>query len=288
MSIRHYFILFVVLISITSCATTSKTILLKTENYEQYVDIYSAIEQKMVKNNISFILLHGKGGKGREHSGITGLASELSDAGYTVYVPDMPYAPYTATLDIAFKHIDSLVQKVARDNKKVILVGHSMGAAVAFLYCAAYPCSPDIAGIVMAAPGHMLQLSTQIQENTALNVQRARKLTKQGKGNIKANFVDYNQGSKIDVHTTPDIYLSYFDPAQFPNPATHLDSLKVPVLWLDGKDDTAAARMGYENLFDRLNKYTRYTQNKYIEVSGRHISMTDNISEPILIWVKLF
>ena len=287
MEMKHI-ILFFIIITTASCAATTRTISLKTENYKQYVDIYSSTDQKTVNNKIAFILLHGKSGTGREHTGTSGLAAELSDSGYTVYVPDMPYSPYTATLNVAFKHIDGLVKKAALENKKVILVGHSIGAAIAFLYCSAYQCSPDMAGIVMAAPGHMLQLSTKIQEATALNVQRARKLAKQGKGNIKTTFVDMNQGRKLNVDTSPDIYLSYFDPAQFPNPATHLDILKVPVLWIDGVDDAAAARMGYENLFDRIHKYTNYKQNKYIEVSGGHISMMDYIAEPILTWTKLF
>lgn len=271
----------------TSCSSQITSTKFKVGNDEQVVDIYSSDDPKKVNKNIAFIILHGKK-NGRHHSGNVSVASELSSAGYTVYAPEMPYSDYSGTLNDSFKLIDNLVKKAATGNKKVILVGHSMGSAIVFLYCAAYTCAPEVSGVVMGAPGHMLQLSHFIQEGTALAVQRARKLVKQGKGKIKGDFPNVNQGEKYFITTTPDIYLSYFDPAIFPNPATHLDTIKVPVLWIDGINDSMAARMGYENIFNRLNKYTQYKQNKYLEVSGGHVDMMYSMSDPILTWVKQF
>ena len=64
--------------------------------------------------------------------------------------------------------------------------------------------------------------------------------------------------------------------------------MKVPVLWIDGENDRAAARMGYENLFRQIKKYSKFKENKYLEVSGGHIGMMDYASKPILNWVKVF
>jgi len=284
----NYIILFSLFIFISACATSTKSVKINSGHYEESVDIYSSNNKKKTNTNVVFILLHGKGGKKRHHSGITTVASELSQAGYTVYVPDMPYAPYTETLNNTFKRIDSLVKTASAGNKKVIIGGHSMGAAVAYLYCAAYKCEKSVVGVIMAAPGHMLQMSIKIQEATAVNVQRARKLVKKGKGNITNTFTDYNQGNKSNINAKANVYLSYFDPIQFPNPATHFDSMKVPVLWIDGDNDRAAARMGYENLFNQIQKHSKFKENKYLEVSGGHIGMMDYVSKPILNWVKIF
>lgn len=282
-----YIILFTLMIVTVSCAVKTTTIKFKSKNFENYVDVYTPSDSKNINTSVAFIILHGKR-NGRQHSGNAYVASSLSNAGYSVYAPEMPYNNYQATLTSSFEHIDQLVKLAAQGNKKIILIGHSMGSAVAFLYCAAYSCAPDVIGIILQAPGHMLQLSQKIQEASALDVQRARKLLKQGTGNSMETFADFNQGQKYYIDTTPEIYLSYFDPGIFPNPATHLDTMKVPVLWIDGKLDKLPGNMGYENLFNRMNNYTKFPQNKYIEVDGGHVDMMNYTPEVILKWAKQF
>ena len=273
---------------ITSCGVTSKSIKISTPEYSSNIDVYSASDTKKQNKKLAFINLHPKGGNGRQHSGVVDTALALSDAGYTAYVPDMPYYGYSGTLTDAFKLIDKLAEQASKDGKQVIITGHSMGAAVAFLYASAYKPHKSVIGVVLMAPGHMLQLSSRIQDATALDVQRARKLVKNGKDKERGSFYDFNQGSKFLITTTPMVYLSYFDPREFPNPATHLDALKVPMLWIDGEHDLGAARHGFENLFDRANKYTKYPQNKYRVVSAGHKEVPAESSDIILQWVEQF
>lgn len=287
MKIRYS--LFLLIFLLTACGTTSKSIKLSTPSHSSSVDVYEPTDAKKAKPDIAFIVLHPKGGNGNSHSGVTSLGSSLSEAGYTVYAPDMPWAPYTATLTEAFQIIDKLVATAAKQHKKVFITGHSIGAAVAYLYCSAYENThKNVAGVVLTAPGHLLQVSNRIQEATARDVQRARKLVKQGRGDEKNSFSDYNQGSKTSISTTARIYLSWFDPREFPNPTTNLDTLKVPILWIDGDADKAAARMGFENLYIRINEYTRYPQNRYVEVSADHFGVPNVADETITTWVKSF
>lgn len=272
---------------ISSCGVTSKSIKVSTPGYTASVDVYESSDPKKTKNEIAFILLHPKGGRGRGHSGVTGLASDLSQAGYTVYAPEMPWSPYTATLTEAFQFIDRIVNSAAKKHKKVFISGHSIGAAVAYLYCSAYKnTSKHVKGVILNAPGHLLQVSMRIQEATAVDVQRARKLVRQGKGDVKSNFRDFNQGSRFSISTTPRIYLSYFDPQQFPNPTENFDTFKVPVLWIDGKYDRAAARMGFENLYNSINKYSKYRKNLYYEVDADHVGVPNAAGGIITKWVQ--
>jgi len=279
-------ILFSFVFNLAACAVTSSSLNISIGDYQSSVDVYVSKNTTKENKSISIIVLYSKV-NGRVNPRIVDLAVTLSEVGYAVYVPEMPYSNYQETLTTSFKFIDRIVQVAAKNNNNIIIIGHSMGAAVTLLYCAAYKCPPEIAAVVMQAAGHMLQLSNRLQEATALDVQRARKLVKQGKSHELQTFTDFNQGNKISINTTAEIYRSYFDPAVFPNPATHLETMAVPVLWIDGDHDRAA-RMGYENLFDRMNQYTQFPENNYIVVDGDHVDMLDYTPEQILKWIIQF
>ena len=286
---KIHYSLFLLIFLLTACGPTTKSIKVASPSHSSSIDVYEPSDPKKAKPDIAFIVLHPKGGRGNSHSGVTSLGSALSEAGYTVYAPNMPWTPYTATLTEAFQFIDRLVASAAKKHKKVFITGHSIGAAVAYLYCSAYENTPkNVAGVVLTAPGHFLQVSQRIQDATALTVQRARKLVKQGRGDVKDNFTDFNQGSKTSISTTARIYLSWFDPREFPNPTENFDTFKVPVLWIDGKYDKAAARMGFENMYNSINQQSKYSKNRYVEVDADHFGVPDRADEIIRKWVESF
>jgi pimeloyl-ACP methyl ester carboxylesterase len=234
-------------------------------------------------NELAVIALHGKR-HGKQHPGIVTLAGLLARAGYTVYVPDMPWRNYRADLETAFAFVDELVRAAGTGHHKVVLVGHSMGATVAMLYVARHLVPDKLAGLAVLAPGHLLQRSARIRRLTRRHVQRARKLLQQG-NDAPTRFTDINQGQAIPIRTTPAIYLSYFDPRRFPHPIRALRRLPVPLLWLDGREDGLAQRLDYYGIFEGAQYFAR---NQYQEVTGGHVSMLDHTSRPMIHWLRQF
>ncbi len=269
------------LLVICGLPSFAKSIKVTSTNYKAAVDVFQP-KAKRDNKSIVFITLHGKVG-GRRHSGNRTLARRLKKKGYWVYAPEMPWAGYTATLTDAFLHIDELVKIASKSGKKVVIVGHSMGATIAFLYAAAHKPAKEVAAIIMQAPGHVLHSSHFIQEATAIDVQTARKMKKQGLGKEKKRFHDLNQGKRFSVTVGAEIYLSYFDPAIFPSIHDVVKKINIPVMWIDGKNDMMSVRMNYESIFNNIKKHKR---NKYITVRGGHVSMMSATINPIIEWVE--
>lgn len=136
------------------------------------------------------------------------------------------------------------------------------------------------------APGHVLHASGLIQDATATSVQKTRKLLTHGVLHTRYDFADFNQGSRFTTSTTPEIYLSYFDPKVLPNPLHQLSELKLPIPWIDGSEDQAALNIGYENIYNLYVKKDGI--NQYIGVPGGHTGMCDYSDKPLLSWLAKF
>ena len=276
----NYFTMVLLTWSMVLAGVEAKSLQVNSSGFSAPVKVFEA---SGTAKKVAVLVLHAK--KGGTSGRIRRLARKLAKAGYTAYVPEMPYAGYRASLQDSFVYLDAVVGMMTQRHAKVVIVGHSMGASVGFLYTTAYRPSRAVSAVVMLAPGHLLHRSHFIQESTARDVQTARRLVKQGRGRTRQRFHDVNQGNRFTIQTTAEIYLSYFDPAVHPNLVRKLDGMKLPVLWLDGKDDMLAARMGYENLYARLPKH-RF--NAYREIDGGHVSMLSSAAEVVISWLRRF
>lgn len=237
--------------------------------------------------NVIVISLHGKE-KGRTHSGNLAFAALLARAGYTVYTPQMPWYDYSAPVSTAFIFLDALVEKIAPAGQKVIIAGHSQGAPYAFFYTTAHKASPRVAGVILLAPGHLVHRSQKIQEATASDVALAKQLVAEGRGDELRRFADFNQGGGKDLKhttTTARIYLTYFDPETSLNFLELITQARLPILWVDGEQDTLAQRMDYAGIYATARKYP---QNRYVTVRGGHVGMWENAAVPAIEWLMQF
>ena len=278
-------VLFVCFSVLGGCAQNITKVDIRTERYSAPVDIYWPPEDVQSKK-ATILALHGKR-HGRRHDGNVDMAQRLSKAGYTVYAPEMPWGEaYTAPLSDAFLFLDRLVELAAQKGHRVFITGHSQGAPVALAYASLYKTPDSVKGVVLLAPGHLIHESMLLMEATASSVQKARRLVAQGTKHEKHDFRDLNQGSSFGITTTPEIYLSYFDPKLFPSHIDGLQKLKVPILWIDGENDILSRNMNYAYLYKNYTK--RHALNRYVVVPGGHVGMWFNTSDPIIDWLSGF
>src|SRR6202044_747253 len=103
---------------------------------------------------VGIVYLHGKAGWPGALNG--GILSSLQDEGALVATPEMPWSfhrRYAATYAEAMTEIDVAVAGLkAKGARRIVVIGHSLGANAAIGYAARHP---DLAGIVALAPGHL-------------------------------------------------------------------------------------------------------------------------------------
>ena len=260
------------------------TFTISVPGYDAKVDEYKA---KVDKRDVIVITLHGKE-KGRKHEGNIAFARKLAKKGYTTYAPQMPWYDYSAPLSTAYIFLDALVKKVAVNGEKVVVAGHSQGAPYALFYTTDHKPPELVAGCVLLAPGHLIHRSPKIQRATADSVASAKQLVNEGKGNEKHKFSDFNKGGNIGyktIITSPSIYLSYFGLDTSPNFLRVITQARLPLLWVDGKDDKLAKRMDYEEIYSTAHEHP---QNEYSIVRGGHVSMWKPAATPVIEWLQQF
>jgi dienelactone hydrolase len=171
------------------------------------------------------VVMHGKWGGIDKY--ITPIAGALGGAGYRVANIEMPWSKarmYDVDYGAAMKEIDAAVAKLKADGaKRIVVLGHSLGANAALGYAAT---RDGLSGVIGLAPGH----SPERFQKLASSVAKAKAIVAEGKGDSTANFEDINGGQTRNVSVRARIYVSYFDPAGpavMPNNAARL---KAPLL----------------------------------------------------------
>jgi len=236
----------------------------------------------------ALVFMHGKNGT---HAAplIKAFAQRMAQAGITVYLPRMPWSRlWDGTVDDAVSVIDALVERAARDGKKVFVGGQSLGANFTMVY---RPVDPPAAvvGKVMTNPGGLLDLTPSSAQAfwAAImpSVERARALDRDGKGKDKIKFSGTNVvGEKsIEEHyeTTPEIFLSFHDVERYPSNRAALRETKIPVFWSSGKKDPI--RTGKKPSFDLIPPNPASV---YMDIEGDHNSAMTNAIDPIIAWIK--
>ena len=145
----------------------------------------------------------------------------------------------------------------AKGARRIVIIGHSLGANAAIGYAARRPGMAELAGIVALSPAHLPEVG-DMRGFVADAVARAKKLIAEGKGDVPQTFPDMAQGIPLIAHATPLVYLSWFDPdgpAVIPKNAAAIGAAPhpVPLLWVVGKLDPIDRR-GPEYAFDAAAK----------------------------------
>ena len=231
------------------------------------------------------VYLHGKGGWPAAFNG--GILSSLQDEGALVATPEMPWSfhrRYAATYDEAMKEIEGVVAGLqAKGARRIVVVGHSLGANAAIGYAARHP---DLAGVVALSPGHLPEVG-RMHSFVADAVARAKALIAEGKGNVRQTFPDMAQGIPLIATATPIVYLSMFDPdgpAVIPKNAATIGAapLPLPLLWVVGKLDPIDRR-GPQYAFDAA---ARNPKSKYIEVFAGHLTAPLAARKQVVDWIN--
>jgi len=214
---------------------------------------------------VGVVLMHGKDSTAKAKSPIGKLANYL-DGDFEVEAPDMPWSRSNGinkTLEESFKDIDAIVADLKSDGAtKIVVGGHSMGAAAALAYATQ---RPGLAGVLMIAPGH--RPDRQGRKNAAA-LDKAKALIAAGNPEDDVDIQDINQGRSISRTLDADIAVSWFDPdglAVMQNAAAKLPE-GTPVLFIIGEKDRLRAT-GESLIFSKL---PAHSNSAYTVVPGGH------------------
>ena len=215
------------------------------------------------------------------------IASALQDTGDLTIVPLMPWSSggwesIKTTVDQAFDLIDGYAAQLrSQGATRIVVGGHSLGANIALSYAVE---RGNVAGVVMAGPGHSPGGLMQSSEAARRTLEHARELVKAGQGDASLSGPDSNQGNTITLSTTAAAYASWMNPrgkAAMEAQAPRLPA-GVPLLMIVGDRDPAYghARSSWYAPAAR-NPYSRY-----ITVNADHFATPAVASKQIIDWIN--
>jgi pimeloyl-ACP methyl ester carboxylesterase len=232
-------------------------------------------------SQIGMVIMHGKGGS--PNGLVSELATSLEAKGYLVANLEMPWSKrrdYDVAVSAAEKEVEAALDALRKKGaKKVFVVGHSQGGVFA-LY---FGNNHKIDGVVTIAPGGHVG-NALFREKLGEWVALARKLIVEGKGDEKAAFMDF-EGSKgtYPVRTTPNIYLTWFDPDGAMNQVSALKAMNplVPVLYIAPRHDYPGLLKVKQSMFDAL---PRNPLTKLFEPAATHVGAPSASRDEIMRW----
>lgn len=181
------------------------------------------------------------------------------------------------------QEIDAAAKKLrARGATKVVIGGHSMGAAAALIYSSRHPAD----GLVLLALGHSPQSKTS-QKRFGASVARARDMVAAGKGNDKDAFDDFDASKTppaFRVTTTARNYLSYFDPDGIANTLTAAGKIpaSLPVLWVEGANENPGLRSYGQTVYGAIGS----SVTKHAVVKAGHLTVPRESGDEMLAWLR--
>lgn len=235
---------------------------------------------------ISYVILHGKGGR-IDAPPLHKLAEELQRAGHRVVMPTMPWAKesFSAKFEEGIRQIGEAVAEAAKGNKKVVLIGHSLGGAAVIHYGAGSP-SQAVVALVVIAPGHFPHITVKFQSGVQASLTKAREMVRSGKGSVVTTFTDFNQGGERKVYASAETFLSYLDLEHHPDVLGELGQLKRPLLWIGGQQDPLTSQVDYASRYETMQKSSAHKgQNRFSILDGDHMGVLLQSAPPIREWL---
>jgi len=236
---------------------------------------------------IGLIYMNGKQAPATT-AGSGDIASKAQSAGIRVVVPSMPWGQggwekIGVTPEQVFTMIDGYASQLrAQGAQRIVVGGQSLGANVALAYAVA---RRNVAGVVMAAPGHNPGGSYNRVPAIKEAIDRACELTKSGQGNQSFTGQDDNQGSSLRVSTTAAVYCAWMNPrglASMPVQARELPA-NIPLMLIIGTKDPSFG-FAENNIYKPAakNPYSRYL----VIDGGEHRNTDHAASQRIVDWIK--
>lgn len=235
-------------------------------------------------DKIGLVLMHGKLSSPSKPF-FSELETKLAGRDILVDAPEMPWSAnrrYDKSYEQAMEEIAASIKRLRdRGASKVVVGGHSMGAAAALIYGARHP----VDGLLLLAPGHHPQ-SNSLRGRFAESVARARALAAAGKGDDKEEFNDFDASQTppaFTISTTPRIYLSYFDPDGIANTLVAAGKIPatVPVLWVDGTNENPGLKGYGQKVYAAIGS----SASQHVEVTATHVTVLRDSSAEVLAWL---
>ncbi|BBP01340.1 alpha/beta hydrolase [Sulfuriferula nivalis] len=228
---------------------------------------------------LGIVIMHGKGGS---PSGLVStLAEGLQTRGYLVSNLDMPWSGrrhYDVDVAHAQREVEAAILSLRQQGaQKVFVAGHSQGGVFAMYLAGVLP----VDGVIAMSPGGNVA-SAGFREKLGETVAQARQLQATGQGDVTVGLNDY-EGSRglFTVITTPNIYLSWFDPEGAMNLEYSVLAAKVPILWTVAKNDYPALRQVNIPLYSKL---PANPSNHYYESDSDHKGAPTADMDEIVRW----
>ena len=281
--------LFCSLLLISSCASNNSSdapippFTLSCDLNVTYTPLADPIESASSNGTpatVTVLVLHGKNGSPTA-SFMNTFRTDLNAAGYKVIMPYMPWSgtSWNGTLCDGISYVNQIIEtEKAKSTNYIILVGHSLGATIALAYTAVADTSkPESLAVV--APGHFIHQSSLLANADASSISLAKSMIANGQSKQSATFQTYNNGQLVNITSTPLVYLSYHDTAEFPDIRSSINQITIRTLWLAGQSDSLTDSAKNLGIIDTVQKNKNIS---YKEVSGDHFTILQNVPSELL------
>ena len=219
------------------------------------------------QDKLGVIVLHGKQGTPTGNQGLSVIAANLQAAGHKVIVPAAPWGhgaweTINVTVEEALAQLDGYAAQLRTQGAtRIVVIGHSLGACVGLAYAVE---RGNVAGLVMLAPGHRPDARYRFSDKGRRDLDRARALVNQGKGNETISGSDGNQGSSITMTVRAAVYASWHEPnglASMSAEAPRLPASTTLLMVVGDKDPIHDRAEGMLYKPAAKNPYSRYVTN---------------------------
>lgn len=267
---------------LSACATNHYKSMKLTAAASHYTTEGRVYDADKLHKKVGIVFVHGKRGDPGSYHNDTFIA-DMKARGYQVIAPIMPWSElrgYTGSRTDGLQIINAAVK--ALPTRRVVVIGHSMGAMAVMQYGAGR-LPAKVAGLVVVAAGHDPGNADKLRIATEAGADRACELVKQGKGKQRGNYRDINAGSTYDISATADYYCSYYSAYRYPDSMRVPRSIKVPVFMISGKDDRLTFVYLHKEMFATL---PHNVKNKYQVLSGGHLDVLYRHTAAISKWIE--
>ena len=228
------------------------------------------------------VIMHGKGGSPKKF--VAELASSLEAAGYLVANLEMPWSGarnYDVSVSDGVKEVENALAMLrSKGAQHVFVAGHSQGGLFALYLAGKVPMD----GVIAIAPGGSVS-SNIFREKLGKYVDQAHAMIAEGKGEEKTEFFDFESSRGTNpIVTTPDNYISWFDPKGAMNEFNAASNVNpdVPVLFIGPTRDYPGLVKIKQKVFDMLPKNPL---TKLYEPDSSHLQAPSASQEEIVRWI---
>ncbi|MEI7871628.1 MAG: alpha/beta fold hydrolase [Alphaproteobacteria bacterium] len=236
---------------------------------------------------LGVILMHGKQSSPGKAAGLRDIASKLESAGMKAVAPSMPWGEggwerISVTVPQVFDMIDGYAAQLrGQGAQRIVVGGQSLGANMALAYAVA---RQNVAGVVMAAPGHQPGFSSRNNPAIKEAVDKAAAMVQAGQGAQPFSGGDDNQGVTTRISTTAAVYLSWMSPRGEASMTAQAPLLpaSIPLMLIIGTKDPAYG-MAEKAIYKPAAKNP---YSKYLVVEAGHRDTDFAASQRVVDWIK--